>query len=176
MKLSEGKEQFLLDCRARRLTGSTVRCYDYNLRAFIGAIGDIEVESVTPTVIREHLVWMRKQVEQDGTPHYSECTVHHRYVGLRAFFKWMTREELLEANPIAKVRAPRFQEPVIEPLSPEHLAVIIEAIGESKDFVASRNLAMFYVMLDTGVRRTELASMQLTDLDMQTRRITIRAS
>lgn len=54
-------------------------------------------------------------------------TVKDYYIGLQGFFKWLVREEILDASPLAKVEKPRVCEEVKQPLTPREIEALQRA-------------------------------------------------
>lgn len=85
---------------------------------------------------------------------------------LRAFFNWMEREGHIELSPFngKKVRFSNKHKKntVIKNVSQEQLARIFAALTnpeQLKTFAGVRDLALFSILLDSGVRKGELLSM-----------------
>ena len=66
---------------------------------------------------------------------------------------------------MAKMRPPIVPEQPV-PLVPEAGLRRLLVVCAGKDFEARRDTAIVMFLLDTGVRRGELADLQLTDLDL----------
>jgi len=96
-------------------------------------------------------------------------TVHHYYRALHAFFNWVVREGFLNESPMAKVKVAKPKRKVIKPYSSEHinsmLAVCDWDYQHNAKFLGSRNRAIIFMLLDTGLRLSELASIKFQDID-----------
>jgi site-specific recombinase XerD len=110
---------------------------------------------------REHLeAWIADMLERN-----QPGTVSIAFRAVRPFFRWLVDEDEIDRNPMDKMKAP------VPPANPP--AVLSdEAIGKllatckGPDFISRRDLAILSLMLDTGLRRGELAGMQVRDLNL----------
>lgn len=86
---------------------------------------------------------------------------------LMSFFKWAEGEFKLHGNPVAAIRAPKLRDVERELFSADELALIVAAQPEPRDRVALRLLFLM------GLRKGELAAMQLRDFDLGRRRLRV---
>jgi len=101
----------------------------------------------------------------------SSRTVHHYYSALRAFFNWAVKEGFLAESPLAKVKVARSKPKVIQPYSLEHIRRMLQVCDQdyqhNAKFLGSRNKAVILVLLDSGLRLSELARIELRDIDTE---------
>ncbi len=112
-------------------------------------------------------------VEGNGTEptrrKVTHTTVHHYYVVLANFFGWVVREGFLPESPTAKIKVVKPKDKVIKPYSKEEvsrmLAVCDKDYESNAKFLGSRNRAIVLVLLDSGVRLSELTGMRMQDVN-----------
>jgi integrase len=101
----------------------------------------------------------------------SPRTVHHYYSVLRAFFNWAVKEGLLIESPVIKVRLPKPQQKVIRPYTVEQIKAMLQVCDHdyqhNAKFLGSRNKAIILILLDSGLRVSELANIKLPDIDVE---------
>lgn len=93
---------------------------------------------------------------------------------VRAFFKWLARENRILYNPASELVLPR-----IERRLPKHVlsAEEVEAVLAQPDLsepTGVRDRAMLEVLYSTGIRRAELANLALFDLDAERGTLLVR--
>ena len=93
-------------------------------------------------------------------------TVDRYYTGLSALFRWAVSEGMIETNPMATIRKPRFQRKIIKGLEPEICNKLLGSFN-SRNLDNYRNKAIVYMFLDTGLRLSELANLQMSDINME---------
>lgn len=101
----------------------------------------------------------------------SSRTVHHYYSALRAFFNWMVMECFVNESPLAKVKVQKTKPRVIQPYSLEAIKKIIQICDYDYEhgakFLGSRNRAIVLVLLDSGLRLSELTNIKIPDIDTE---------
>lgn len=167
----EVKERFLQHIGAeRRLSPKTVEAYEVSLRLFddfltclpdsrtlLGADGDN---------IRE---WMEQLMEQGCSAAY----VNRSLAALRTFYKFCLKNELVQVDPAHAVVGPKipkrlprfFKDGEMERLF-QLLDERIEQSGGRKRFDAVRTRTIIYVFYLTGLRASELISLDDSMVDM----------
>ena len=93
-------------------------------------------------------------------------TVDRYYTGLSALFRWATGEGMIETNPMATIKKPRFQRKIIKGLEPEVCKRLIGYFN-CKSIEDYRNKAIVYMFLDTGLRLSELANLKMSDINIE---------
>jgi site-specific recombinase XerD len=95
---------------------------------------------------------------------YSPETVHTHVRALRGFSFWL-RQEGYTDNPVFELlELPKLPKKKIEVLSAEEIQQITAVINPNH-LIGARNLAMVLLMLDSGIRASELIGLQLREVD-----------
>ena len=113
-------------------------------------------------VTREHVAGYLLEM-RDGQA-YRPTTIARKLAALKTFFRYMRSTGIIVADPIENLEAPRIQKEPPHVLNAEQLAslfrqVEVEAPGGKRDF------AMLHMLYATGMRVTELVSLDLDDFD-----------
>ncbi|MDT5028291.1 MAG: integrase/recombinase XerC [Micromonosporaceae bacterium] len=87
---------------------------------------------------------------------------------LQQFSKWYATEEDAP-NPMAGMKPPMLPEPETPVLREAALKALLKSC-EGKEFTQRRDAAIIYLFLDSGIRRAELAGVQVDDVDLDHRR------
>ncbi|MCG8555585.1 MAG: site-specific tyrosine recombinase XerC [Proteobacteria bacterium] len=119
---------------------------------------------------QRHLFYFRKD---DGKA-LSFRAQHSRLVPVRAFFKWLTRHNVLLYNPASELELPR-----LEMRLPRHVLSAVEAeqilaIPEVREPLGLRDRAILEVLYSTGIRRSELIKLSVYDLDTERSTLMVR--
>lgn len=85
---------------------------------------------------------------------------------LRAFFSWAVREGFLDEHPTRYVRTPKVPSLAMPFFTNEEVVRLLEAIKRSTP-TGKRNHTMALILLDTGVRVSELVNLEMKDLHLQ---------
>ena len=168
----------------------TVEFYAENLRRFLWFAEKEgwpdKVHEVTTWHIRLFLGYVasatsRWGLEGNGSEtsrrRASHTTVLRYRDVLRCFFSWLVDEGILAENPTDRIHMRRESPRVITPYDPDEirrmLAVCDYDFEHDSRFLASRNRALVLVLLDTGLRLSELLRMKLDDINPQTGRFMV---
>lgn len=103
---------------------------------------------------------------------YKPATANNRYRSLQAFFKWLVLEGEIEVNPMRNLQPPSIPEAPPAVFTDEEIKAILKACS-GRDFEAVRDNAMLRAFIDTGMRRSEMAGMQMDDLDLRVREVQV---
>ena len=88
-----------------------------------------------------------------------------RHHALSRFFGWLVAENELATSPMASIRAPAARLPEPRVLTGKEIAALLAA-GDGDALEDLRDAAIIRLLLETGMRHSELAALQLADLDL----------
>jgi len=111
--------------------------------------------------------------EATGQP-LSFRSQYSRLVPVRAFFKWLTRQNYLLSNPASELELPRLEKRL-----PKHVLTVAEADAvlsqpDTDTDIGVRDRAILETLYSTGMRRMELIGLKLYDLDVDRGTVMIR--
>ena len=162
---------FVGDCRLRGYSPETIRSHRSNLRTihrFLTRNGS-GFTDVNKDTLRRLLDYLK------NTRHVGSKTVESYYSALSSFYEYLVFEDLVHANPVPgfrkryltqyKNRQPGAQRKL---LSVEDMSRLINGTLEVRD------RALMTVLAKTGVRRGELISMDVDDIDWEKGRIKLK--
>lgn len=130
----------------------------WNIREFLGYVG-------TQTGR-----WLKQgNGSESSSRKASPRTVHHYYSSLRAFFNWTVKEGFLQESTLAKVKLPKAKSKVIQPYSLEQIKKLLGVCDHDFEngakFLATRNKTIILMLLDSGLRLSELSNVKVQDID-----------
>jgi integrase/recombinase XerD len=153
--LVEAFDVFHLSNRARRLTPATLHYYQKTLGLFIRwceARQITQVDQVSPALIRRYLA-------ESSDAGKSTHTTHKYARALRTFCNFLVAEEMLTRSPMNGVPMPRTQNMLPTSFTEAEAEAILKAC------VTGRDKVICMVLLDTGVRASELCALNVGDVD-----------
>ena len=93
---------------------------------------------------------------------------------LRAFFKWLTRENVLLYNPASELDLPRLERRLPRAILTADEAEAVLGVPDLRDPLGVRDRAILEVFYSTGMRRMEVATLNLYDLDSERGTVFVR--
>jgi integrase/recombinase XerC len=156
----------------RNLSEHTVRAYRGDVAGMLVHLRRLGLGSLDEATLGSVRSWLAKQ----GSLGKSRATLQRRSVAIRTFFGWAHQTGLTPTDPAAKLRSPRTVRrlpPTLEQAeATEMMAAALAAAAESGGPLALRDVAILETLYATGVRVSELAGLDLDDVD--THRRTLR--
>jgi len=91
---------------------------------------------------------------------------------LKACWSWLARESYIKSNPLEKFPLPKVPQYIIKILTPEQIKLLLSAIDKATP-LGFKYYCIILVLVDAGLRISELVNIKLSDLDVQQRFITV---
>jgi integrase/recombinase XerC len=132
-----------------------------------------EVSGVTPDMLNEFLVSDPVTRMPDGGLK-SEGSVNKVKTSLKSFFNWLAASGHIPSNPAAAIRIRHVYRPAPETLTDVEKKRLLKAISNFRGKKAFRDFAIVSLFLNTGIRVSELVGLDIDDVNLPERRITIR--
>ena len=162
-RLRDIVEEYLAALRVAGRSPRTIDWYRANLAEymrFAERVGRAStVADLQPTAVRRWLLALNAR-ERPLAP----SSLAGRVRTIKAFGTWVAAELDLPANPVRSVPIPRVPDQLVPSLRDHEIARLIQAAADSRH--PQRDLALLLLMIDTGVRLSELAALTLADIDL----------
>ena len=130
---------------------------------------------VTKPVLESYQRWLFHYRKADGKP-LSVPSQLQRLLPVRAWFKWLCRQNHLQANPAADLDLPRAEKRlpkhILNAAEAERVLAVPDLAGG--DPLALRDRALLEVLYSTGMRRMEAINLKLHDLDPERGTVMVR--
>lgn len=152
-------DAFYRRCQAKNLSQHTIEFYKYRLEAFqrfmTAQYNDVPLDDITPAIIRDFLANEKSRI--------SAGAADDSFVSLRVLFRYLVREGFVEDTPMTRVERPKQKKVVIAAFTSAQVEAML---GTCKsDFNGVRNRAIILILLDCGLRVSELCGITLGDFD-----------
>ena len=102
----------------------------------------------------------------------STHTLNTRVRALRAFFNWLYRQGYTECHRLQNMKVPKVRQKEIEILSDEEIERIFATMNTGT-VLGARNKALYSLMLDTGLRLTEVVTLKYGDVHLDKRYVKV---
>jgi integrase/recombinase XerC len=151
----------------RRLSPHTEAAYRRDLDALV-AFCEGEKIADWRRIDNFHVRTFAAREHRDGL---GPRSVQRRLSALRGFFNYLIRERVVDANPAADIRAPKAGKRLPKTLDVDQVASLLER--RPKDALSRRDHAMLELLYSSGLRLSELAGLDVADLDLADRTVRV---
>lgn len=98
---------------------------------------------------------------------YTPSTIARKTAAIKSFFHFLASKSLISEDPTASIDSPRINKSLPRAASVSEIDELLEAPTRSSSPEAIRDKAMFELLYATGMRVTELVSLNLDDVDLE---------
>jgi integrase/recombinase XerD len=154
-------DAFVFGCKIRNLAPRTLSVYAERLGYLVRHLEHkgIDIEEVTKQDLQDYLMSLIGNV--------SDETVNGRIRVYRRFFNYLEEESLWEkANPTKKLKLIKSSKRIKSVVTPEQIQQILLCLNKST-YEGYRNLTMIMLFWDSMIRKEELITLKLGDVDLR---------
>jgi len=116
--------------------------------------------------LQEATRWAGSLHVKRATGKLSPYSVQGHVRAVKAFWGWLEREEYITHNPLAKYPLPRVPQKPVSILTTEQLGKLFSGI-DRRTPLGARYQAILMLLLDTGIRVSELVNIRMEDMDLR---------
>ncbi len=158
----------------RNVSGNTIAAYRDDLESFIGFLCNdyftmqreqLELRRVDHLTVRSYLAHLSRRK-------LSRATVARHLSALRTFFKYLVREQLVEANPARTVSTPKREKHLPAVMQTSDVALLLEQ-PDTSTTLGVRDLAWLELLYASGLRISELVGIDIDDLELRSRLVKV---
>jgi integrase/recombinase XerC len=157
----------------RNVSVHTVRAYRSDLTQFLehaaSALG-IKVLSLEPAALDRAAI--RSFLTTLHATGQSRATAARKLAAMRTFLRYLRREELIEDDPSALIPTPKREVRMPTHLSEEEMGRLLDAPSEDSP-LGRRDRAILELFYASGLRRSELAALDLDDVSLSARMVRV---
>ena len=149
-------EQFITYLNTeRRVSGHTSTAYQKDIKTFLEFVAVDNEEDLKELSYQNIRGWIVDLVNNDQ----SNRTVNRKLSSLRTFFKWAQKNQIIDINPMLKIRGPKQEKRLPEFVKEEEID--LENLNSifPEGFPGLRDRLMIEVFYQTGIRLSELVEL-----------------
>ncbi len=159
---------FLQDCLDRGMTPGTIYSYRWVVEDHLKYLGEKKPEAVDRADLKGYLDALKER----GV---GKKTAGLYFAVLKTFYDYLAYEGLIAANPIDPVRRRYLQSYKASSQGHTHQIVTVdEAADLINSLVDIRDKALVMLLFKTGIRRRELISLDVEDINWKDQSITLK--
>lgn len=178
ISLSNAIDGYLIAARARRLSPHTLSDYQTTYRALERYLGGrTPLAAIAARDLQAFLA---------SLDHLAAKTLLNYHTGLSALWTWALAEGLVDRHIVHDIPRPKPEKPDIVPLTKQDLQLLLAGAQRSQEYrrgdqrptdhhrpTELRDRAILLLLVDTGLRASELVSLCIYQADLRNARITV---
>lgn len=144
----------------KSLSSNSIQAYNHDLNLFASFLEQHYPKTDFKQIKLEHFQAFLKTMHDEAFAASSQARI---VSGLKAFFKFLIIEQIIEVNPTELLEAPKIARKLPAVLSVEELDAIFQSIDHST-MDGQRNRAILETMYSSGLRVSEVVNLKLSNL------------
>ncbi len=152
----------------RSISPFTVRNYASDIQGFLDFLdrnGVTTLNKVDRSTMRRYLGWLHDKG-------IARASISRKFSALRSFYRYLVRENLVDSQPLSTLSTPKIEKRLPTFLSKEEILKLLEAPDASTP-QGLRDRAILEVLYAAGLRVSEIANLDLADVDLNSREMRV---
>ena len=152
----------------KKVSLNTLQSYKRDLKQFENYLGTIEgkYNELTTDGIKDYIKYMQEQGKKTST-------ISRGLAAIRSFYQYETKNKQVEKDPTEGIQSPKIEKRVPSVLTSSEVALLLEQ-PKNVDLKGTRDKAMLEFAYATGMRVTEIISLNVEDINLETGYATCR--
>ena len=145
----------------KKLTDNTLQSYKRDINQYQDYINtnNIEYEKANETTIKNYLEYLQEAGKKTST-------VSRNLASIRSFYQYSVRVKQINEDPTANVQSPKIEKRIPNVLSTKEVELLLEQ-PTNTDLKGIRDKAMLEFAYATGMRVTEIISLNIKDVNLK---------
>jgi integrase/recombinase XerC len=158
-------ERYLAELARTSSSEHSIRAYQSDLAQFLEYLSPPDLAPPEPRAI--DLLILREWLASLYGENLTALTIRRKLAAVRSFFRFMLREGVVELNVAKLVRTPKAPKKLPEVMTAEQVNTLLDGVaaGKLERPSPARDRAIFEVLYGCGIRVSELAGLNLEDID-----------
>ena len=149
----------------KNFSSNTIRAYTSDVYTFLIWADNLNVDEIDTKKFSEYLYFIQKS-------NYTKTTVARKIASIRAFYKFLYREEIIENNPSDAICTPKRPKSLPEFMSEEEVENILRNV-KIETPAGYRNRVIFELLWVSGMRISELSNLNYENLNLEQNEIRV---
>lgn len=141
------------------LSKNTLESYKRDIRQFLNYLDEhnMLIDKVNKTIIITYLIFLQKHGK-------ATSTISRTLASIRCFYQFMYNHRYIEEDPSSNLESPKVEKKLPSIMSKKEVELLLEQpkVSDSK---GARDKAMLELLYATGIRVSELVSLDVSDVD-----------
>lgn len=146
----------------KKYSKHTIISYKNDLQQFIDYLSaeksELQITDINHQIIRS---WITDLLSEE----ISAKTVNRKLSSLKTFFKYLQKQEVIKTNPLSKISGPKTPKRLPVFIDEQPMQDLFNSIEFDEGFIGLRDKLILDILYQTGIRRSELAQLKVSDID-----------
>ena len=149
----------------KNFSAHTIRAYLADVLTFLIWVNEADIDEIDTKKFGEYLYFI-------GQLNYTKTTIARKIASIRAFYKFLYMEEIIDFNPTDAVSGPKRTKNLPNFLSDDEIETILRNVKISTP-AGFRNRVIFELLWVSGMRIRELSGLNYENLNLEQNEITV---
>ena len=148
--------------RDKRLSLNTLQSYKRDIDQYIMYLHSINVTTITntnKTTVIAYLLNLQKKGR-------ATSTISRNLASIRSFYQYLYKNKTIDIDPTLELESPKVEKKLPQILSTQEVELLLEQ-PKCLDLKGIRDKAMLELLYATGIRVSELISLNLNDINLE---------
>lgn len=145
----------------KRLSLNTLQSYRRDTEQYITYLESINLHSLSntnKTTVIAYLIYLQKKGR-------ATSTISRNLASIRSFYQFAAKNNILDSDPTAELESPKVEKKLPQILSTQEVELLLDQ-PKCVDLKGYRDKAMLELLYATGIRVSELISLNLSDINL----------
>jgi len=146
----------------KRLSLNTLQSYRRDIEQYMSYLREININNIASTnktTIIAYLLHLQKKGR-------ATSTISRNLASIRSFYQYITKNRIIEKDPTTELESPKVEKKLPQILSTQEVELLLEQ-PKCTDLKGFRDKAMLELLYATGIRVTELISLDVDDVNLE---------
>ena len=151
------------------LTENTLEAYIRDINSFKEYIKDNGIEEfndANKTIVITYLMNLQKKGR-------ATSTISRNLASIRSFFQYLLNHDLVKEDPTLNLKLPKIEKKIPDILTEEEINILLDQ-PNSHDFKGARDKAMLELLYATGLKVSEIVSLNIESVNLELRIVSIK--
>lgn len=147
----------------RKYSVHTIKAYEDDLKTFQSfCLYEFDNDDLVAVNYAQIRSWIVALVDQGIT----NRTINRKISSLKSFYKFLLKTKTISESPLVKHKALKVAKKLQVPFSKKEIDEVLVNLSDADDFESVRNRLVVELLYSTGMRRSELINLTLSDVDL----------
>jgi integrase/recombinase XerD len=148
--------------RDKRLSLNTLQSYRRDIEQYVSYLSDLNLNNISntnKTTVIAYLLHLQKKGR-------ATSTISRNLASIRSFYQYISKSKIIDHDPTTELESPKVEKKLPQILSTQEVELLLEQ-PKCVDLKGYRDKAMLELLYATGIRVSELISLDVLDINLE---------